>query len=79
MPRKPRADDELVAMLESMLDAARQGLLTDIFAVYRCVDDSYDSSYHTGDLADMLCQVRGEVIKTQTAVGIVQAAAGRRH
>ncbi|MCM2311383.1 MAG: hypothetical protein NDI84_08270 [Steroidobacteraceae bacterium] len=79
MPRKPRANEELVAMLEAMVGAARDGLLTDVFMVYRCSDDNYDSAYLTGDIADLLCQVRSEVIKTQAVAGIVPTAAERHH
>lgn len=61
----------VVALLESLLDAARSGELQEVFAVFKCCDDSFDSCFDTDDLGDMLLQVRTEIIRAQSVTGTV--------
>lgn len=60
-----------VALLEVLLEAAREGELQDLFAVFLCADGSYDSVFDTNDLDDMLLQVRTEVIRARTVAEII--------
>lgn len=64
-----------VALLASLLDAARSGELQEAFVVFRADDGSYDSAFDVEDLDDMLLQVRTEVIKAQSAVQHINDAA----
>jgi hypothetical protein len=43
-----------------------------MFAVCRASDGSYDSCYETDDIADMLVQVRTEVIRAQLPVELIE-------
>lgn len=78
MGRKLRPNDDTVALLTELLDAAKRGELQDIFAVYRRGDGQYDSCFNTNDLDDLLYEVGGEVIRARSAAQRADAAARRQ-
>lgn len=59
------ANSDVVAMLESLLDDARNGDITDFFIVIRDDRGLYDSLFCANDLDDLILQVRTEVILAQ--------------
>lgn len=60
----PKPDPAVVALLEVYLEAARRGLITDAFVLYRCCDESYGYEYLFGDVPDMLYEL-GSAILTE--------------
>ena len=75
----PRSNKALVALLDTLTEAARTGELTDVFIVTRACDDSYDSCYETDDLGDLLLHVRTEVIRAQQPVQLIEDAAEQQN
>lgn len=65
-------DTRATQLLVELAERASQGEVADIFVVFRLSDGNYDCIYRTGDLPDMLCQVRGEVIRVQAGMGRVE-------
>lgn len=67
MPRK-RVSREVIALLESLLDMARDGTVTQLFAVYGDQEYQFNHTLSSHDPGDLLLQVRTEVIRAQVDV-----------
>lgn len=66
--RKPRPNEEVIAILEGLLVEARVGKLPDIFVLSRDGEGEYACDYWTGDLPDLLYEL-GNVILRERADG----------
>ena len=61
-----RPDPDVIAALTRWLADAKDGDLQDVFIVGRFASGEYGDEMIVADLPDMLCQVRGVVIRLQS-------------
>lgn len=64
MPRR-RRNPEVIAILEGLLAAARRGEVTDVACLARNFEGCWFEEYETGDIADMVFELRSMVIRIQ--------------
>lgn len=63
----PKPNPEAVALLQSLLDDARKGLLQDVFVLLRAIDGSYGYEYTTQDAGDMLYELGTVILLERSA------------
>ena len=63
-----RPDPDVVEALTNWLEDAKRGELRGVFMVGQYADGSSGEEYVTGDLPDLLCDVRGAVIRSQRSL-----------
>lgn len=68
-PSPVRIDRRTVSLLAEVAELAAQGGIQDFLIVYKDGEGEYGCVYQSGDLPDMLCEVRGHVIRVQASMG----------
>lgn len=68
-PSPLRIDRRTASLLAEVAELAAQGSIQDFFIVYKDGEGEHGCLYRSGDLSDMLCEVRGQVIRVQASMG----------
>lgn len=65
MPRRPRPERDVVALLEHWLARARIGDLAEVYLMGREKHGEWIEAYHTNDLDDMAFELRSASLRAR--------------